>query len=265
MPQQLSTLGNSALIQASNKNEVDLSPTVKWVAAGIGAGVLLLLGGRWVYKATVRKNFFDNSDDPERAEHYLKQFEAAFYPDTPFGLGTDEELLRDIVVAVPHKKMWGEIKRKWRMVHSSSLMDAIAGEVSRYMQSEIDAIIRQRPRNKREAEQRPAGYFNDEILDAHAERVNAATKYEWWPPFIGGTDTPAIYAVLHELGSFQALCRLNWIYQRKYGITMMDHLWDELTWGEIDQVQKIIKEDYPDARNKEIHELFYQCSRPQDL
>lgn len=256
--------GLSPAIQAGQHGG-DAARTVKWVAAGIGGGVILLLLARWVYKSTVRQNIFDKSDDSEKAEHFIKEFEAAFNPDTPFGLGTDEEHLRDIVLEVPHFKLWEEIKRKWRASHGNSLLDEIAGEVSGHMQDEIDAIISQMPRTQREADERPADFWNDSWLMAHAERINAATKYEWLPGIIGGTDTPAIYSALRQLPSFAALCRLNWLYREKYGIKLVDHLWDELTWGEIDEVQKLIKDEYPDARHKDLNHLFFGCSRPQDL
>jgi hypothetical protein len=222
----------------------------------VGAGALFLLG-RSLMRNAAFKSSINRTDDAESAENFAQRLINAFSNDSPFGWGTDEELVRNTIREVPHKKFWDDVKAAYkRLTKGRNLMTDLDSELSRTEKREIDLILSSLPANASEA--RNPLQVTPQRLDAWAERIRQAALYEtsWVWPY--GTDEEAIYAVLEELPLAQTACQLEFTYRRKFGKGLLQEITDEMEGEELDKVFRIIMQK-PDAKGKTLNQLFASC------
>jgi hypothetical protein len=265
------TLGNPAVVMAAmqmaqrrreSQAERGNSNPVKWVVVGgltllAGGGLFLL--GQHIVRNLNQDRAFQRTDDPNGPENTALRLFQAFHPDTPFGIGTDEELVRKTIQSIPHRDFLKDVERAYRkLTKGKGMMEEMEGELSIQMKHEIDMILRMLPDNKREAASRDPSKPTAAQFDAWAERIKAAADYEAsfaWPY---GTDEEAIYAVLRELPSARAACELDKTYRRKYGMGLLFQLTDEMEGEDLHKAYRILK-DKPDAQGKTILQLLEAC------
>jgi hypothetical protein len=224
--------------------------------AVVGGGALLLLAVSMLRNVAFRAAIND-TDDTASAENFAQRLQNAFNPDTPFGWGTDEAMVRNTIKEVPHKKFWEDVKAAYkRLTKGGNLMADLESELSRTEKREIDLILSALPANAAEARQ--PMLVTPQRLDAWAERVRQAALYEssWLTPW--GTDEEAIYAVLDELPEARTACQLESAYRRKFGKGLLQELIDELDGEELANVYRIIMQK-PDAKGKTLDQVFASC------
>lgn len=227
------------------------------VALAGGAAFLIL---RSIARGAAEKRAMNQTDDPNSPANYAQRLYNAFNPDTPFGWGTDEELVRDTIRSIPHQKFWEKVKSSYRKAYrGSNLMKDMQGELSRTMKQEIDLILEMLPANEKEAANRQEGEVNPKQLAAWAGRIRLASQHEssWiWPR---GTDEAAIMAVFEELPLAETICPLDRTYRRLYNKSVLAELMDELDQSELQEVYQIILSK-PDAKNRTLTQIALSCS-----
>ncbi|MEM6271422.1 MAG: hypothetical protein AAF998_18445 [Bacteroidota bacterium] len=229
------------------------------VVAGASGVLYLILRG--VLKNQQYNRTVNASDDTGEPDWFANRIYDAFNPDTPFGWGTDEELVRDTISDVPHRKFWEQVKGKYFDLtkRTSHLMEDLEKEVSNHMKAEILAIIDSMPANQREANNRDPFQVTDRMLKNWAIRIKAGADYEstfFWPY---GTDEEAIYKVLNELPNFAAFCMLNGKYFQLYGKSALTELSDEMSGEDLEKAYRILQSK-EDAIGKSKLELVRICT-----
>lgn len=275
-------LGNPALIaslaqsQLANRKaksapaqgsaqEPDLARKVtRAVVAGglvlLSGGVLYLVG-RSIMRSASFNSTLNKTDDPNTPEYYAQRLYQGINPDSPFGLGTDKEIIRATISAIPHRKFWEQVKSAYRkMTKGGNLMDDLAGDLSRTEKRDVDMILAVMPKDAKEAQNYDPSVVTPARLAAWATRINAASEHEssWLWPY--GTDEEAVYAVLRELPSALAACQLDRTYQSMFGKGMFTELNDELDYSELQSAYGIIMQK-PDARGKSFIQVIASCTK----
>lgn len=283
MPTQ--TLGNAAALllasqmtQAKGQEATEAAPpivaipqiprgirtnrSIFWTGLGVAAlgtiGFLVtrrILRGFW-FNVTV-----DKIDDPDKGAYYANPIYNAIHTDAPFGWGTDESLIRDTILEVPHRVIWERVKNAYESLakkhgRTGTLMNDLRRDLTTDEFSEINAIIQMMPANQREADNRDPFAVTGQMLEQWAKRINAGAQYEnLW--FFGGTDEAAIYKVLEELPTLDAFCQLNREYPRHNDerLNLIEELIDELDSSELRKVYTILI-DKPDATPSKIQAIY---------
>jgi hypothetical protein len=272
MAKETKQLGNPALIAmaasranggggpptfVADKDDHKLIRTVVICGLSVLGGGALFLLGRSLVRNIAFKSAINRTDDTSSADNYAQRLMNAFNPDTAFGWGTDEELIRNTIREVPHKKFWEDVKAAYRrLTKGRNLMSDLQAELSRTEKREIDLILSALPANEHEAKN-PL-QVTPQRLDAWAERIKQATLYETSFITPWGTDEEAIYAVFNELPLAQTGCELEAAYKRKFGKGLLSELADELDATEMNIIFKIIMQK-PDAKGKSLTQLFSEC------
>lgn len=215
----------------------------------IGGGALGLFGGfalaKWI-KRERRHAVFDRMTEAGSPAWVAQQLDNGIHPDSPFGLGTDEELIRrTIISAVPHLDFWKQVERDYgRLNPGRNLNSDLESDLNRTEWDEIRSILAAKPRNQAEAQGRGASWYDERMLELWAKRIKNACDYEqgWLWPY--GTDEEAIYAVFEEIPSMEALAELDKTYKRLYGLGLPEQLVDELDTDEKQNIMKIIKRKF---------------------
>lgn len=265
-------LGNPALLLMQGRNQQggwtnSLDEGQRRIVNGVLVGGIVALAGgatflilRSIARGAAEKRALNQTDDPDSPANYAQRLYNAFNPDTPFGWGTDEELVRDTIRSIPHRKFWDKVKSSYRKAYrGSNLMKDMQGELSRTMKQEIDLILEMLPANEKEAENRIQGQVSQKQLAAWAGRIRLASQHEssWiWPH---GTDEEAIYSVLEELPRAEIICQLDRIYRRLYNKSVLAELMDELDQSELQKVYNIILSK-PDAKNRTLTQIALSCT-----
>lgn len=260
-------LGNPALIAAMAMRGGDGRPprpfrALRWVLVGTavagGAAGLFLLA-RKLYRDVAEDRALNRSDREDGPGNHAQRLINAFGNDMPFGLGTNEELVRDTVRAVPHLKFWEDVKREYhRLTRGGNLMGDLTAELSTQMRREIDWILAALPKDAREAANRDPGAATPAMLELWAKRIKAACDYEAsfaWP---WGTDEAAIHAVLTEVPRAATLCELDRVYRRLHGLGLMQQLTEEMEGEDLARCVQIIM-NKPDAQGKTLTQALALC------
>jgi hypothetical protein len=284
MAKQNDNLGNPALIasvvqsQLANRKakkeagqnsghpqEPDVARKVTRYA--IAGGVILLSGGvlfligRSIMRSAKFKSSLNKTDDPTTPEYFAQRLYNGMNPDSPFGVGTDKEIIRATISAIPHRKFWEQIKDAYRrMTKGGNLMNDLAGDLSRTEKRDVDMILAVMPKDAKAAKDYDPTVVTPERLTAWATRINAASEHEssWLWPY--GTDEEAVYAVLRELPTALAACQLDQTYQSMFGKGMFTELNDELDSSELQSAYQIIM-GKPDAQGKSFIQVIAACTK----
>jgi hypothetical protein len=260
-------LGNPALIAAMAMRGGDGRqprpfPALRWALIGLAvaggtAGLFLL--GRRLYRDIGEDAALNRSDREDEPANYAQRLVNAFGNDMPLGLGTNEELVRDTVRAVPHLKFWEDVKDAYkRLTRGGNLMADLTAELSTQMLREVNLILSGLPKDAREAANRDPDEVTAAMLRAWAERIKVACDYEAsfaWP---WGTDEAAIHAVLEEVPNAKVLCSIDKVYRAAYGKGLLAQLTEEMEGDDLARCVKIIM-DKPDAKGKTLTQALALC------
>jgi hypothetical protein len=263
------TLGNPAMLMAAmamrnprGQPQPPPSGLVRGLLIGVavaGGAIGLFLLGRKLYRDMAEDAALNRSDKEGEPESYAQRLINAFGNDMPLGLGTNEELVRDTIRAVPHLKFWEEVKAKYHsLTRGRNLMGDMIEELSTQMLSEIKLILADLPKDARDAANRDPNEITAARLRSWADRIKAACDYEAsfaWP---WGTDESAIHAVLMDVPTAKALCSIDKVYRTAYGKGLLAQLTEEMEGEDLTRCVQIIM-DKPDAKGKTLTQALNLC------
>lgn len=155
---------------------------------------------------------------------WAKQFMQAFANDVWWGMGTDESLIRQLMLAIPSQEDFDKVAVKYSLLtKGGNLITDMSDELSSTEYQEMLAIKSSKPKKAKDAK---AGA---RIYDPKgwAKRVHAAVNYYWG--FMPGTDEEAIVAVFHEFPNQKAFYATAYEYKKFYGTS----IWTDLD-GDLD-------------------------------
>lgn len=257
MPGATPQLMPGGVVVLNNQERRVFNKVLAGLGIALGAGIAFLVTRRIIRGFWFRKTV-DEIDDKDNSAYFAQRLVNAMNPDSPFGWGTDEELVRDTIMDVPHQVMWRKVKDAYKRLEigaTGRLMDDLRGELSRQMFSEITAILDMLPANARDAKNRDPFAITDRMLNNWATRIKAGAEYEYWP--FGGTDEAAIYKVLEEVPSLEAFELLNERYRRfntpRYSV--MQELQDEMSGTDLQLAYDILNEK-DDATASKLQQLI---------
>jgi hypothetical protein len=212
-------------------------PTIGNMIAGIlafGAAV----GGYFFVRGQVRNSRASKmeklSADETNPAFFAKRFRMAFINDNWFNAGTDEELVRKTMQAIPSLHFFNAVQDAYKAIYKGrNLMEDLQNELTTTEFSEIMAILNAKPRN-------PNGVTNEHVKYTQwAKRLKAAFDIKYGGIF-PGTDEDAIKAVFSELPTQKAFTDLSTVYQREYGNNLLNELKSELEFWEYKPMMDII-------------------------
>jgi len=220
---------------ASTHDEFTLKDIVLY-----GSLSLVVLGGSFFIGRSLIRNARSTSEEKKTysddyAAYYAQKLRLAFENDMPFGWGTNEEEVRDIVRAVPNKEVFKNIINSYQKLYSRSLMMDLKEELTTTEYNEMLAIIAGKPDQGNSNIQAQIG---EEQYSAWAKRLKAAFDTSYW--FMPGTNEPAIKAVFLELPTQTDFQKIALAYKNLYGNDLISDLKSELEFWEYDSYLSII-------------------------
>lgn len=214
------------------------------VGTGIGATVFTL----WYIDKRIKKArataSTNKGDDYAAPQGFALRFSEAMD-----GLGTNEDLIIELVTAIPHRKFWDDVQRAYAaQTQGRNLIGDMRAELSDWWVQKALGIVAMKPANEHERKNPPAGATNDQVT-RWANAINDAAEYTW------GTDEDAMLATLREIPSIAALRRVDTAYRALYGYGILYELTDELSGHYLEQSHQIITSK-PDANGRPIQQIL---------
>lgn len=198
---------------------------------------LLLVGGTFFIGRNLIRKAVSTSEEKKTFEGgsaatYAKQIRMAFENDGWWG--TDEEVLRRVVRAIPTKEEFKKVINSYQKLYKSSLLKQMKEELQTSEYNEMLAIISSKP-------DRITG-GTPQITALHyknwAHRLKAAfdLSYGWIP----ATDEEAIKAVFMEIPTQAAFQQVAKAYATEFGNELISDLQSELEFWEYGPMMAII-------------------------
>jgi hypothetical protein len=205
-----------------------------------GSLSLVVLGGSFFIGRSLIRGARSTSEEKktyseDNAAYYAQKLKLAFENDMPFGWGTDEEAVRDVLRSVPSKEAFKSIINSYQKLYARPLMMDLKDELSTSEYNEMLAIIAGKPDSGNSSTQPQIG---QEQYTAWAKRLKAAFDITYW--FIPGTDEPAIKAVFLEIPSQADFQKTALVYKSLYGNDLISDLKNELEFWEYGSYMAII-------------------------
>lgn len=199
-------------------------------------GSVLLLGGTFLFgrklvRDTVKKHEEKNSVEDGSIGSYAKAIKMAF--DNDGWWGTDEQALRNTLISIPSKQVFGNVLKSYQHLYNRSLMADMQGELDTSEYNEMLSII------------------NGKKDKTNETTINYAKQYETWARrlksafdktygFLPGTDEEAIRAVFNEIPTQSAFIQVASSYQGQFHSNLMNDLKSELEFWEYAPMMKLI-------------------------
>lgn len=200
---------------------------VTWTGIGLGGMVLAVWGIKRLTKGTrkiIAKKETSKADGKSKHATWALQIKNALLNDTPFGIGTDEPLLRRTLRAIPTQEDWEKVKKSYAAQNQGqSLVDAMNKDLSTTESVEMLAIINSKPKNKKEIGK---VRLTKQHFRNWARRIHAALSYRPGGMF-WGTDTDALKAVYLEIPSIKAYRIIKFEYKQMFGVSMITDIKDD--------------------------------------
>ena len=193
---------------------------VSWTAITLGISLVAALG-IFFAKKVVQKKVSDKEEDKSLGDNnhatWAKQIKNAF--DNNGWWGTDEELLRRTLRAIPSKEDWSDVKKSYSKIYKgANLVRDMTGELKQTEYDEMLAIINSKPATRKDV--KPGQVILD--YKGWARRLHAALSYNWLGLF-WGTDEDAVKAVFMEIPSQKSFKITGYHYDKMFGSNMV---WD---------------------------------------
>jgi hypothetical protein len=225
-----------AITSIQNRDEFTLKEKMGYAIAGV-----VVLGGAFFIGRSVVRKARSNSEekktyDDGNAAYYAQKLKLAFENDMWFGMGTDEEAVRDVIRSVPSRDEFKKVINSYQKLYARSLMMDMKDELTTTEYNEMLSIIAGKP------EKITAGYvpqIGQEQYREWARRLKAAFDLTWWGG-LPGTDEDAIKAVFTEIPTQADYERVAIAYKNEFGSSLSDGLKEELELWEYGPMMSII-------------------------
>lgn len=186
---------------------------IMWVSIGAGAlgvGALVFHFLNKEYQETRATKTENQTFGDNKHSTWAKQFQLGFENDMWWGMGTDEELIRKTMRAIPSIEDYEKVEKEYKkLTQGASLPADLAEELSATEYEEILAIKMQKPKRAKDGTGKPSY-----SPIAWAIRIRAALDYTFWG--VPGTDEDALLAVFNEMPTQRAFIETGIAYQKKY-------------------------------------------------
>jgi hypothetical protein len=198
-----------------------------------GLGGLVWLINRFVRKKKSNKEELKSFEEGSPAT-LAKQIKMAF--DNDGWWGTNTELLRQTLIAVPSKQEWDKVLSSYEKLYSTptakaSLLRDMYEELQSSEYNEMMQIIGVKPEKTGQGS-------TGNPYKAWAKRLKAAFDKSYG--FLPGTDSQSVTLSLKEIPTQQAFVNTGVEYKKLYGTNLMDDLKAESEFGQYDEWIKII-------------------------
>jgi hypothetical protein len=165
------------------------------------------------------------------------------------GLGTDEDLIIELISSIPHRKFWNDVQRAYSaQTQGRNLISDMRSELSDWWVQKALGMIAMKPANEQERRNPPGGLSNEQVT-RWAISINDAAEYLW------GTDEEKLLNTLRQIPSISALRRVDAAYRAMYGHGLLHELTDELSGGDLQEALDIIL-GKPDTNGRTIQQIL---------
>ncbi len=199
---------------------------VTWTGIGLGIGVLAVITGKILsnsVRKTISKKETSKGYGKDKHATWALQIKNALYNDSPWGIGTDEVLLRRTLRAIPTKEDWNKVIKSYSAQNKgASLVEDLNADLSTTESAEMLAIIDSKPKNDKVK----GIHLTKKHFKNWAKRIHAALSYRSMGLF-WGTDSDAIKAVYMEIPSIKAYRITKYEYKKTFGVSMIQDLLDD--------------------------------------
>ncbi|GAC1599247.1 MAG: hypothetical protein NVS3B8_11810 [Chitinophagaceae bacterium] len=201
---------------------------------------LVVLGGSFFIGRSIIRKARATTEEKKTYEDgtpatYAKQVKMAFDNDMWWGWGTNEEVLRKTIIAIPSKDEFRKVINSYQKLYARSMMADMQDELTSSEYNELLAIIAGKPESGTTALQ-PSSSTRQ--YQSWARRLKAAfdITYGMFP----GTDEGAIKAVFMEIPTQAAFFETGKVYKVLYGNDLVKDLQSELEFYEYTPMMQII-------------------------
>ncbi len=205
-------------------------------------GAVVLGASFFIGRSLIRKARATSEEkkayNEDSAAAYAKQIKMAFENDNWMGWGTDEEVLRRVIKAIPSKDEFRKVIKSYQKLYTRSLMADMKSDLSTDEYNEMLAIISTKPERGNSPVQLQV---SPQQYGAWAKRLRAAFNQHTWGFLPYGTDEEAIKAVFMELLSQPVLTEVIKAYKQLYGDDLVTDLRSELTISEMAEMMSLLK------------------------
>ena len=197
------------------------------LAIALGVSVVAIIVVKFVQSKIqdIRANQAESgSFGKDKNDTWAKQFEMAFANNNWFDWGTDENLIRRTLIAIPSKNDFEKVKKSYTaLTKGGNLIARLTKELRTTEYNEMLAIMDSKPQKAKDA-----GAIIYDPYNWAKRLYNAMSIY--YGGVIPGTDEDAIKAVFAEMPSQKAFKDTEQAYQIKYHASLADDLDGDLNW-----------------------------------
>lgn len=188
-------------------------------------GIAFLLARRAVRKQQADKSQTQSFGGTKEAT-WAKQLRQAFDNDAMFSWGTDEALIRRVMLEIPTKEDFDKVVKEYRkQTKGGNLITDMSDELSASEYQEMLAIKESKPSKAN------GGQVNrTAVLQGWAKRLHAAVNYHYWMG-VPGTDDNAIKAVFQEMRTRKDFYDTAYWYRKWYSVSLWTDLDGDLDWS----------------------------------
>lgn len=202
-------------------------------------GLVVIGGSFFIGRSLVRKARATTEEKKTYEEGnpatFAKQLKMAFENDNWLGWGTDEEVIRKTLQAIPSKEAMRKVINSYQKLYARSLMADLQSELTISEYNEMLAIIASKPETGNSAivPQSTALHFQ-----SWAKRLKAAFDITYL--FLPGTDEDAIKAVFMEIPTQSDFWQTAQAYRTLFDNDLVSDLKSELEFWEFAPMMDII-------------------------
>ncbi|MEI9909781.1 MAG: hypothetical protein WDO71_08945 [Bacteroidota bacterium] len=202
-------------------------------------GLVVIGGSFFIGRSIIRKARATTEEKKTYEEGnpatYAKQVKMSFENDMWWGWGTDEEVLRKTIQAIPSREEFKKVINSYQKLYARSMMADMQDELTTSEYNEMLAIIASKPEKGTSpimVQSSPMQY------QSWAKRLRSAFEINYW--MFPGTDEDAIKAVFMEMQTQLDFWQTAKTYQKFYGDDLVKELQSELEFWEYEPMMEII-------------------------
>lgn len=219
---QLSTQPTSP----TNTDTRNITPKefIGWTLVGLALGGTAFIAARNFFRIKRSKTASLQATQGDAVAQLAVRIRLAFLNDMPWGMGSDEQALRQALLEIDSKRQAREVALAYNRRYNRDLDSDMQANLTSSEYREMSIILASKP-------ERPG---DGPIYDpyAWARRMKAAFEYTYWG--MPDTDEEALEAVFAEFSSWNDFHDAAAAYLDLYGSNLEADLDDELDWFDFD-------------------------------